>query len=130
MLREGKLREGIDYINKAIEKDLTNADAFNSRGVAYFELKEYPNALLDYGQAIQLNPKLYAPYLNRALLYTNQNRLDSALNDYNRAAQLAPDTADVFLNRGQVYALLDQTPEAIAIEQLGADDVVDVPGFE
>lgn len=41
LLREGKLREGIDYINKAIEKDLTNADAFNSRGVAYFELKEY-----------------------------------------------------------------------------------------
>ncbi len=113
LLREGKTREGIGYLNQAIEKDLDNAEAFNTRGVAYFELKEYPNAMLDYRQAIQIAPKLYRPYFNRALLFTAQNQLDSALADYGRAAQLAPDTADIYLNRGQVYALLDQTPQAI-----------------
>ena len=113
LLREGKLREGINYLNQAIEKDLDNAEAFNSRGVAYFELKEYPNAMLDYRQAIQLDPGLYRPYFNRALLFTAQNHLDSALADYGRAAQLAPDTADIYLNRGQVYAMLNQMPQAI-----------------
>lgn len=113
LLKEGKLREGIGYLNQAIDKDLKNAEAFNSRGVAYFELKEYPNALLDYGQAIALEPDYYRPYFNRALLFTAQSQLDSALTDYDRAAKLAPDTADVYLNRGQVYALLQQDPAAI-----------------
>ncbi len=113
LLREGKTREGIGYLNQAIEKDLDNAEAFNTRGVAYFELKEYPNAMLDYRQAIQIAPTLYRPYFNRALLFTAQNQLDSALIDYSKAARLAPDTADVFLNRGQVYAMLDQVPQAI-----------------
>ena len=65
LLREGKLREGIGYLNQAIEKDLDNAEAFNTRGVAYFELKEYPNAMLDFRQAINIDPQLYRPYFNR-----------------------------------------------------------------
>ena len=40
---------------------MTNAEAFNSRGVAYFELKEYANATLDYDQAIKLSPIFTGP---------------------------------------------------------------------
>ena len=46
LLREGKPREATEYINKAIEKDLSNAEAFNTRGVAYYELKEYPGVCI------------------------------------------------------------------------------------
>ena len=112
-MQQGNTREAIEFINKAIEKNTTNADAFNLRGVAYYELKEYPNALLDFGQAIKLQPGSYRPYFNRALLYTDENKLDSAFADYNKSAELAPDTADVFLNRGQLLVLMDKTPAAI-----------------
>ena len=77
------------------------------------ELKENDNALLDFAQAIKLQPASYRPYFNRALLYTDENKLDSAFADYNKSAELAPDTADVFLNRGQLLVLMDKTPDAI-----------------
>ena len=112
-MREGKTKEAIEYINKAIEKNISNAEAFNLRGVAYYELKEYPNALLDFNQSIKLQPDSYRPYFNRALLRTSENKTDSALVDYNTAAKLAPDTSDVFLNRGQLLVQMDKLPEAI-----------------
>lgn len=112
LMREGKTAEAIEYLNKSIDKNLKNAEAFNTRGVAHFELKSYENAMLDYGQAIQIEPSLYKPYFNRALLFTAQNRLSDALADYNKAVEAAPDTADVYLNRGQVLALLDSIPAA------------------
>ena len=112
-MKEGRYKEAIEYLNKAIDKNATNADAFNMRGVAYFELKEYQNALMDYDQAIRIRPGDYRTYLNRALLTNAQNQPDKSLQDYNEAIRLAPDTADLYLNRGQILAGLDSLNAAI-----------------
>ena len=60
-LQKGNAKEAIEYLNEAIDKDASSAAAFNMRGAAYLELKDYPNALLDYEQAIKLNPQDYKP---------------------------------------------------------------------
>ena len=117
-LNEGKFREAVQVLNQAVEADDENADAFVTRGVAYFELKEYANAILDYDQAIKLKPDFYRPYYNRALLKVAQNDLDGALKDYSDAIRLAPDTsrqlsAELFLNRGQLFATQGQTQPAL-----------------
>ena len=52
LMQQSKFREAVQVLNQAVEADAGNADAFNTRGVAYFELKEYANALLDYEQAL------------------------------------------------------------------------------
>lgn len=118
LLKAGKSREAITALNQAIEADDENAEAFTTRGVAYFEQKEYSNALLDYDQAIRLSPQAYRPYYNRALLKTAQNDLDGALKDYSDAIRFVPDTArqaasDLYLNRGQLFATKGQTQPAI-----------------
>lgn len=118
LMQQGKSREAIQVLNKAIEADAENVEAFNMRGVAYFELKEYGNAELDYEQAIKLKPDFYRPYYNRALLRTAQSSNDAALKDYSEAIRLAPDTsrsvgAEIYLNRGQVFAAQQQTLAAL-----------------
>ncbi|MBO0931542.1 tetratricopeptide repeat protein [Fibrella sp. HMF5036] len=118
LLREGKTREAVQVLNQAVEADADNADAFNTRGVAYFELKEYNNALLDYEQALKVKPDFYSPYYNRALLKTTQGDIQGALTDYSQAIRLAPDTAkrgasEAFLNRGQLFAAQDQIQPAL-----------------
>jgi tetratricopeptide (TPR) repeat protein len=118
LLREGKSREAVQALNTAIEADPDNADAFVTRGAAYFELKEYANAKLDYEQAIKLKPDFYRPYYNRALLKTSQGDIQGALTDYSEAIRLAPDTArsaasDTYLNRGQLFFLQGQTQPAL-----------------
>jgi len=117
-MKEGKFREAIEPLNMAIDADADNVEAFNTRGVAYFELKEYGNALLDYEQAMKLEPDFYRPYYNRALLKLAQNDQAAALKDYSDAIRLAPDTAktaisDIYLNRGQLFAAQGQTQAAL-----------------
>ncbi|WP_229310975.1 tetratricopeptide repeat protein [Larkinella soli] len=104
LMRQGKFREAIQSLNAAVEADAGNFEAFNSRGVAYFELKEYPNALLDYEQALKLNPEFYKPYYNRAKLKTAKGDTEGALKDFAEAIRRAPDTSDIYLDRGQLFA--------------------------
>src|SRR5690606_4141174 len=82
LMQQGKFRDAIQPLNAAINADAGNYEAFNSRAVAYFELKNYENALLDYEQAIQLKPDFYKPYYNRAKLKTARGETDAALKDY------------------------------------------------
>jgi tetratricopeptide (TPR) repeat protein len=113
LLRANKPREALAELNLAVEADANSAEAFTVRGVAYFELKEYANAQLDYEQAIKLAPDSYRPYYNRALLRTAQNDLAGAVKDYSDAIRLAPDTADTYLNRGQLFVQQGQTQPAL-----------------
>src|SRR4028119_403040 len=67
LMQEQKFEEALGFLNKSIEKDAGNAEAFNARGVTHFELKRYQEANLDYGRAIELRPDFYKPYYNREL---------------------------------------------------------------
>jgi len=114
LMRQGKFREALQPLNQAIEADNQNVQAFNTRGVAYFEAKEYANAQLDYEQAIRLKPDFYQPYYNRAKLKVAQGNATDALKDYADAIRLAPDTADIYLDRGQLFAQMGNLPSALA----------------
>ncbi|WP_310587491.1 tetratricopeptide repeat protein [Larkinella knui] len=114
LLQQGKFREAIQPLNQAIDADAGNFEAFNSRGVAYFELKDYENALLDYEQSIQLKPDFYKPYYNRAKLKTARGETEAALKDYAEAIRRAPDTSDIYLDRGQLFATTGNLTSALS----------------
>jgi tetratricopeptide (TPR) repeat protein len=113
LMKEGKFREALAYLNKAIEGDNKNYEALNARGVVYYELKEFTNASLDYEQALKIKPDYYRPYYNRALLKVAQNDGQGALKDYAEAVRLDPKNAEIFVNRGQLLAALAQPDAAL-----------------
>ena len=113
LMKEGKFRDALTYLNKAIEGDNTNHEALNARGVVYYELREYTNALLDYDQALKLKPDYYRPYYNRALLKVAQNDGQGALKDYAEAIRLDSRNAEIFVNRGQLLAAMGQADAAL-----------------
>lgn len=114
LMQQGKFREAIQPLNDAINADGTNAEAFNTRAVAYFELKNYENALLDYDQAIKLNPDFYKPYYNRAKLKTARGETEAALKDFSEAIRRAPDSSDIYLDRGQLFATSGNLTSALS----------------
>jgi tetratricopeptide (TPR) repeat protein len=112
-LQKGNAKDAIGYLNQAIDKDPENARAFNMRGAANFELKDYANALLDYEKAIKLDPKNYKPYFNRASVKMEKSDWEGALNDCMKASEIQPDTAEIYVKSGMIHAALLNVPEAI-----------------
>ncbi len=78
----------------AREKDTDKrASAFHRRGAVFELVGEYERSLLDFNQAIELNPNNAGWYADRALLFFLKEDLDAALADANRAAGMEPSRA-------------------------------------
>lgn len=113
LLKQGKPDAALEFLNKAVDKDAANFDAFNARGVAYSQLKQYDQAQLDYEQAIKLNPTFYKPHYNLGRDAFARQNWQQAVEQFSAAIQLAPDTADSYFNRGNSYYELNQFPKAL-----------------
>ena len=61
-LNIGKMRDAIKAFNKAIEINKTDFDAYLKRGIAKYNLKDYPGTLSDLDHSIQLKPVADAYY--------------------------------------------------------------------
>jgi tetratricopeptide (TPR) repeat protein len=114
LMEAGKPKDALPYLNQAIEKDPTNARAFNMRGAAYFELKDYTNANLDFEKAIVLDTSLYLPYFNRATMLMEQQNWEAAIADLTKAIEIQGDTSESYVKRGIALAALKQPEKAIA----------------
>lgn len=113
LLQMQKYEEAILLLNKAIDKNSKNAEAFNARGVALFELGKFKDALLDYEQAIRLDSSNYKPFYNRAEVFRVQKKYAEAIQDYNKAVQKNAQIADLYVNRGVCYYNLQDTTQAL-----------------
>jgi tetratricopeptide (TPR) repeat protein len=109
-----------DYYKKLMEEH-PKAPAYKKKlaGVLFdrgFTLhqKDPKAALVDYTEAIRLNPKSAWSYNNRGLLYSNRLEFDKAVEDFSTAIRLNPKVANYFNTRGYVYLLQSQLKQAIA----------------
>lgn len=105
-------KKAIDYWGRAIRSKQHPAKAYNNRGLAYHELKQYEKAVEDFSQAIKLDPAHVAAYNNRGNAYYEMSDYDLALMDFNRSIKRKPDYAKAHLNRGLVYYQMDKTDRA------------------
>jgi tetratricopeptide (TPR) repeat protein len=92
------------------------ADAYASRGAAYYAEKEYGNAIADFDKVIELKADASA-YAARGLAYNEKGDYDRAIADYDKAIQLErdwPPPADFFYVRGLAYSGKGEYERAIA----------------
>jgi len=85
--------------------------------------------LVQYGIAIEQNPDMYAPHLNRGRLLQRLNRNDEAMKDFEAALALSPDNGEVYYARSHSYAAkgnkaqaLQDVQKAIALGFTGVDN--------
>jgi tetratricopeptide (TPR) repeat protein len=93
-------------------KELTFA--FDSRGLAYYDKRDFDNAVASFNQAIDLDPKFAPGYNNRALAYMVLGALDRAIADYSEAIRLDPADAPSLRNRETAYSSKHDYGRAIA----------------
>jgi tetratricopeptide (TPR) repeat protein/S1-C subfamily serine protease len=94
--------QALTVINQAISLVPNNPNHYNEKWSVLSELKRYDEGLAAITQAIDLAPRALW-YLNRGILYSNQQKYELALADFNKAIELNPNYAKAYNNRGTLY---------------------------
>ena len=64
--------------------------AYNNRGNAYTDKKDYQHAIADYDEALKRNPHYAAALHNRAIARAESGDKDGAIADYREALKSQP----------------------------------------
>ena len=115
-LRLGDHSKAIIYLQKAIEicpPTSGAADIYNNRGLAYAGKGDFERAILDFEQAIELDPTYAKAYNNRGIIHVKNNALDPAVRDFDKAIELDPGYAQAYKNRGIAYKKKGNADQAI-----------------
>jgi len=86
----------------------------NERGISLLEEGQYEQAILEFNQAIALDPQYGDAFNNRGVAYTYVGEYDKAIADFSKAIELDLTFSDVFNNRGVAYAHVGEYDKAIA----------------
>ncbi len=76
---------------------------YNKLAESSIYLKKYDDAILYASQAIQLDPKNYTPYRNRAQAYVLTGRIAEALVDIDKSLELNPVYNKSFYTKGLIF---------------------------
>lgn len=82
------------------ESDQQAAQERLATGQLLYADGDAPNALLNYSEAIDLNPNSASAYANRAGLFAAQQNYTKAITDYDCAIELDPELAGAYGGRG------------------------------
>ena len=78
----------------------------NNRGLAYFDLGNYTQAIADFNRAIEIDPRFGEAYNNRGTAYGSLGNYTQAIADFNRAIEINPRYGKAYYNRGFAYGSL------------------------
>lgn len=99
-LQQKDTLKGTEWLNKALDVDPYNAEAWRVRACISMSRDEWKDADEYFSKAIHLKPKKAGNYVNRALARLRLNNLRGAMSDYNLALDLEPNNFLAHYNRG------------------------------
>jgi tetratricopeptide (TPR) repeat protein len=92
-------RSGLEYLDRAVSVAPYSAHVHSVRGSYYLKKLHNPGAaLVDFSDAIELDPGNSDNYTNRGLLYFRRGRLWAAWLDFRKALVLNPEDTTALLN--------------------------------
>ncbi|MBN1847430.1 MAG: tetratricopeptide repeat protein [Deltaproteobacteria bacterium] len=113
LFSEQEMTEKMNNLNRVIDQNKENADAFYSRGWLHAYDGQFQNALKDYSEAIRIHDQYADAYFNRGMVNVKLNRLSQAVSDFSRVVEITPGAVDGYCNRGNAYLKMGQVDQAI-----------------
>ena len=86
------LAPGVDGVNQAA--------VYDNRGTGWYLKGFYDNAIADFTEAIQRDPKFTLAFQNRGRAWHKKAEYDRAVQDFGEALRLDPKNAATFADRG------------------------------
>jgi len=82
-LGQGESKKALEFFNKALKIDEMYLPAWNDKGVALLELKDYTRALDCFERVIYLNPELSMPLYNKGYVQLMLERYGDSVETFN-----------------------------------------------
>lgn len=73
---------------------------YNNRGLAYFNKRDFNNAIIDYNAALKIDPNFAQAYNGRCAARNAKGDAMNAIADCDQAIQIDPNFAYAYSNRG------------------------------
>jgi len=86
-----RYREAKKSFDQAVKTDAAYADAYNNRGVVYYEEKKFGAAVKEYRRAIALDSDSASFFSNLGAALFSRKEFEAAVQAYQRALELDPD---------------------------------------
>jgi len=83
------------------------------RGNAWYNKKDYDNALVDYNKAIEINPNYELAFYNRGFAWIAKQDYNRAIADFNKVIEINPNSASAYVSRGSIRRALKEYNTAI-----------------
>lgn len=103
----GHLEEAVETYTKILNavNDDKNIIAVirKHRGMAYFSMNKFEDALNDFEVSLQYDPKAYRTYYYKGIVYSIQKKYDLAVQNYNRSLEINPYQAHTHFRRAMAY---------------------------
>jgi tetratricopeptide (TPR) repeat protein len=113
--------EAISDYTIAINLKPLYSEAYNNRGLAYVNLKDYDNALADFAKAVELKPTNVSAINNMGNINMVQEKYSEAINYYSRVLQVNPNYSSYY-SRGVCYFYIHEY-------KLSYEDVIKAKGL-
>lgn len=101
--RDGKLKDAIEHLQRAVEVDDRNARAWMQLGLAAYERKEYYVAAKAFFRAGRLEPARFEPRYNLGIVFETLGQYVRAIEQYEAALNQAPGQLEVMENLARCY---------------------------
>jgi len=88
--QEGKDREALSALKKAVSVYPGYSDAYYNMGIVYQRLDRTEEAIEVYQKAVEINPKDASAHNNLGNVYLRQNRLSEAILELEEAVRINP----------------------------------------
>ena len=118
--REGKFNLALNDLEKALQLDPKNADAWSNYGWTLSATGKYDEAIAALNKAIQLKPTLARAHNDLENTYGMTGRFDLALKHLLTADSLSPGNPTFYNNIAFTYQKMGATPKAIGYYQKAA----------
>ncbi len=113
--QQQRAKEGLQFIEKAIEIEPEKAEAWNAYGAMLEQIGERKKAIEKWKKALKLDSKMAAAYSNLASCYWSLKEYKKAKSSAEKAVELNPDNADGYVNYGVAVNSLGDIEQAVQL---------------
>ena len=115
--RERKLGEAEEAFKEAVQKDPTNADAWNGLGWSQFNQGKTLNAKVSFEKCLEIQPNHAAALNGLGWIAKGQGKTDEAIGYWEKAVKAAPNATAALSGLATTYIELEHYDKAIKVYQ-------------